>query len=176
VYLYFLRHGSPVEPIDWHGNERERPLTDEGRAELRAVAQGLLPLALPLAAIYTSPFTRARETAEIVAAALHVPVTEAPELAPGCDREALAALLARAPTASAANGLLLVGHEPDLSTLIGSLIGRHEPARVAMKKASCCCVAIAEGVTAAPALAGSGILVWLITAGQLALLAQLQGH
>jgi phosphohistidine phosphatase len=167
--LYFLRHGSAVEPGDWHGNDHERPLTDAGRAELRAVAEGLLRLNLQLDAIYTSPLLRARETAAIIAAALNLSTITAPEPSPGCNLERLAALFARDPAARAANALLPAGHEPDLSALIGLLIGQGNPARVAMKKASCCCVDISGSTSE---LAGNGTLVWLLTAAHLALLAR----
>ena len=85
MQVYFLRHGRAVAANMWRGAEPERPLTDEGRDELRQLARGLKRIGVAPDAIYTSPFTRAKETAEIVGAALGVAVTPAVELAPGCD-------------------------------------------------------------------------------------------
>jgi phosphohistidine phosphatase len=168
MQLYFLRHGRAFDPDMWRGDEPERPLMDEGRDELRRVARGLKWMGVMPDAIYTSPFTRAKETAEIVGAALGVGVTPAAELAPGCDLDRLTAMLATALTAGQPKSLLIVGHEPDLSTLVGMLIGRDGPARVEMKKASCARVDVSLTTGAALALAGCGTLAWLLRAKQLA--------
>ncbi|GAB3089186.1 bifunctional RNase H/acid phosphatase [Nocardioides zeae] len=52
------------------------PLVEEGRAQVRATADWLRPLADEAAAVVTSPVRRTRESAEILAAALEVPVVE----------------------------------------------------------------------------------------------------
>ena len=168
MQLYFLRHGSAVEPERWRGAEAERPLTDEGRAEMRRVARGLKWLGMAPDAILTSPYTRARETAEMVGAALRVAVTPVEALAPGCDLDGLAAALGTASGSGLPDSVLLVGHEPDLSTLVGLLIGTQGPARVEMKKASCARVEVAVTSISTQALAGRGTLEWLLRAKQIA--------
>jgi phosphohistidine phosphatase SixA len=105
-----------------------------------------------------------------VGAALSVAVTPAAELAPGCNLDGLTTLLAAALAAGQPKSLLIVGHEPDLSTLVGELIGRDGPAQVEMKKASCARVDVSLTTGSALALAGRGILVWLLRAKQLALI------
>lgn len=170
MQLYFLRHGRAVASDMWRGAEPERPLTDEGRDELRQVARGLKRIGVAPDAICTSPFTRAKETAEIVGAALSVVVTPAAELAPGCNLDRLTTMLAAALAAGEPKGILIVGHEPDLSTLVGELIGRDGPAQVEMKKASCARVDISLTTGAALALAGCGTLAWLLRPKQLALI------
>ncbi|MGH2515746.1 MAG: SixA phosphatase family protein, partial [Ktedonobacterales bacterium] len=107
---------------------------------------------------------RARETAELVGAALHASITLAPELTPGCELEGLAALLNTATGTGPLESVLLVGHEPDLSMLIGLLIGRNGPARVEMKKASCARVDVSGDADSPAALAEHGTLVWLLRA------------
>lgn len=168
MHLYFLRHGRAVEAGEWGGPEPERPLTPEGRDELRRVARGLRWVAPAPVALYTSPYVRARETAELVALALGAPVIAADELKPGADLDELAAVLARASTPQPPDGLFVVGHEPNLSTLVGLLIGWHGPARIEMKKAACARVDIALTNGAPGSLAGRGTLAWLLTAKQLA--------
>lgn len=69
--FYLVRHGE----TDWNREEVFRgrfdvPLNDRGRQEAQAAAQRLA--AAGLAAVYTSPLARARETAEIVARAASV--------------------------------------------------------------------------------------------------------
>lgn len=168
MHLYFLRHGRAVESSGWDGPEPERPLTPEGRSELRQVARGLRWIAPAPVAFYTSPYTRARETAELVAQALGAPVIRADELMPGADLDGLAAVLAHSSTTQPPDGLFVVGHEPDLSTLAGLLIGLHGPARIEMKKAACARVDIGLTNGSSGSLAGRGMLAWLLTAKQLA--------
>jgi len=56
-------------------------LSDEGRAQIRAVADWLRPLADRVDAVVTSPVRRTRESAEIIAAALGRTVAEEPGFA-----------------------------------------------------------------------------------------------
>ncbi len=174
--LYVMRHGRAASRADWTTSDEERPLTDEGRERSRAAARGLEALGVKPAAIITSPYERARETAAIVAA-LGIPLEQEAALGPGADLDALAAVLAaHADDAE----LLIVGHEPDLSTLVGELIGGNRGAGVEMKKGACACVnlpgrALRKAAGAAERLAGAGTLVWLLTAPQLALLGTTSG-
>jgi phosphohistidine phosphatase len=167
MQLYIVRHGQAVESEAWAGAERDRPLTAEGRDEMRAAARGLRRLSVDVDAMYTSPLARARATADVIAAALDAPLHELDQLAPGATLDALAHVLSRHPRASA---LLVVGHEPDLSDMIGELIGSHGPAHIEMKKGACCRVNVPDSsaLSSAAALQGRGILAWLLTAKQLA--------
>ena len=190
--LYFVRHGQAVEPQDWQGAEAARPLTPEGAAQMRLAAQGIASLigsgskhgvsddaSERITHIYSSSFVRARQTADLVAAALGLPaasVEERTELASGCDLGQMAPLIVGNPNV---DGLIFVGHEPDLSRIIGALIASdpHAIAHVEMKKGACCRVDLSggphvpRGANAARTLAGRGTLAWLLTAKQLARLA-----
>lgn len=57
------------------------PLADEGRAQVRATATWLRPLAAEATTVVASPVRRTRESAEIVAAVLDLPLVEEPGLA-----------------------------------------------------------------------------------------------
>lgn len=57
------------------------PLSEEGRAQARAAAQWLAALGDRVDAVLSSPVRRTRETAEVVAAALDLPVSEEPGFA-----------------------------------------------------------------------------------------------
>lgn len=162
--LYFLRHGKAGNPRSTAEADARRPLTDEGRDELRAAAHGLRWLGIKPDAMYSSPLTRAQETAAIVADVLGCPVTETPLLAPGGDLRRVAPLFSQHDDDAA---LFLVGHEPDLSGMIGQLISPASEASVSMKKGACCYIELATGALHQPALAGEGTLMWLLTAKQL---------
>lgn len=57
------------------------PLSEDGRAQARAAAQWLAALGDRVDAVLSSPVRRTRETAEVVAAALDLPVSEEPGFA-----------------------------------------------------------------------------------------------
>jgi phosphohistidine phosphatase len=119
MHLAIFRHGRAVDRAIWAGDDRDRPLTEEGRARTQAVAEHLTPL-ISAQAIWTSPWLRARATADIAARAWGLPVASQALLAgdgPG------PAPIAKAIMAADSPNLVLVGHEPDLSTLAGWLGG-----------------------------------------------------
>lgn len=165
MHLYFLRHGRAANTGDWSGDDDSRPLTEQGRDELREVARGLRRLDLGLDAILSSPLARARETAQIVAAELGLSAVETPLLEPGCDLPQLAQLAKEYETAQ---DLMVVGHEPDFSSMIGALVGVRGPAHVEMKKAACCRVDLPTPSLAPDGIAATGTLVWLLHAKHLA--------
>jgi len=131
-----------------------RPLTQIGIDELEAEVEALKRLRLVPDVILTSPLVRAKQTAEIIAAGLgrKKMLVESKLLAPGCTLERLRELIEQHPE----DCVMVVGHEPDFSRLIGSLIGP-SGAAVEVKKAALAGVRI-DG-TIRP---GSGLLVRLL--------------
>jgi len=134
--------------------DAERPLTDLGRRRMEGAARGLKRLAPEVARVVTSPWTRARETAEIVAGAYDkLPVSATTLLLPGADPEALLAWV----FGKAHPGLsALVGHEPSLSEWIGWAATGKAVSLVDMKKGGACLLTFA----AKPA-PGTGVILWL---------------
>ena len=170
--LVFLRHGLASDRETWTGPDADRPLTEEGRMELQAAAIGFARLDLKLDAILTSPFARAAQSAEIVAPVLGLRPIVWPALASGFTLAALGPLLQ---AHADMRRLMLVGHEPDFSEIVGRLVTGRSPARLTLKKGGCCCVDLGgHDVSAAGGdgdkLAGRGALVWLLTPKQLALI------
>jgi len=139
--IYFLRHGVAVEPEDWKGNDYDRPLTDDGRERMRREAKAIRKLELKLDAILTSPLLRAKETADIVARELRMPSKEDERLGGDFDVPSLEAILQGCADLKA---LMLVGHEPSMSSVIGRLIG---VARIDLKKGGLACVELADAST-----------------------------
>ena len=126
--LYFLRHGIAADVGPTGTGDAGRPLTKEGIAKMQVSARGIRRLGLRLDALLSSPLVRAHETAVIIARELGLELQLAEKLAPGCDPAQLFALLGEY---RGAERVMLVGHEPDFSSLIGVLTGG---SHVLMKK------------------------------------------
>ncbi len=151
--LFFLRHG-PADRSQFDGHDDDlRPLTDSGRRRMRTVADVIARLEPNLDAVITSPLLRAAETAEIVATRLGLrdELRVDARLGLGFDLPALAAMLAG--LQGDHRHIMLVGHEPGFSTVIGELIG---DGHVCMKKG-----ALAR-VDLMPGHGPRGQLVWLL--------------
>ncbi len=115
--LLFLRHGI-AEDVTGTTRDFDRALTKEGRDQLNQIARGLQRLGVKPGIILTSPLTRARQTAEIVAPILQVPVEIVDELQTGCTLEDVTKLLGR----YSHDTVMLVGHEPDFSAAAARLM------------------------------------------------------
>jgi len=128
-----MRHGS-AEDVSASGLDEDRALTLVGRDRVRSVARALAANEEAPAFIVSSPLVRALQTAEIVAATLKLSdkggnVEARRAMAPGGD----AVALVRSMVGEGKKRCMVVGHEPDLSGLIASLVG--EPLPVPMDKA-----------------------------------------
>jgi phosphohistidine phosphatase len=127
--LWVLRHAE-AEP---HGTrpDAERTLTARGERQARAAGAAVARMGVEFEAVLFSPKVRAMETAKLAAqsagAVLGEPIREHPPLAVGYD--AIQALSDLAELAADAR-LMIVGHEPDLASVIGDLTG----AAVGLKK------------------------------------------
>jgi len=131
--LYLVRHGIAVPHGDPGYSDDDRPLTDEGRTRMRQVARGLRHLRVKPDRILASPLPRARETAEIVAKALGL--TDALESADALRADNDAASIRDWVHSLPAGDLMLVGHNPSLSDLVGLLIkGEHGLPLVELRK------------------------------------------
>ncbi|HTY15197.1 MAG TPA: phosphohistidine phosphatase SixA [Methanoregulaceae archaeon] len=130
--VYILRHGKAGlhTPGD---DDSSRSLTDKGRIEIEEIAQWLKYREISFDSIATSPLERARETGAIIAAGLGQELTceTWPSLSTGGDPEAICRDIR---DHSGMFSLLLVGHEPTLSSLIGLMISGNSNAGIMMAK------------------------------------------
>jgi len=152
VKVYFLRHGIAADRDEWKGDDFERPLTAEGRERMEREAKALAKLGLEPGVIVTSPLVRAKQTAEILADALKMrkKLVEDERVAQNFDRVKLAGVLQ---DHAGVDEVVIVGHEPDFSALVGDLVGG---AAIALKKGGLACVELTS------ASAPAGELLWLI--------------
>ncbi len=78
-HIVFLRHGESVgNAKGYFQGQSDFPLTGRGRAQAHALAERWLAEGVTFDQAIASPLSRARETAEIVAGALGVPLEFAP--------------------------------------------------------------------------------------------------
>jgi phosphohistidine phosphatase len=161
VELFILRHGKAETPGKGM-TDADRRLTGKGRSEIAAVAQWMASEDYLFDVIATSPLVRARETAAIVADTLGEPnnVVTWKCLVPGGDPDEVCREISRF---AEDNLILLVGHEPLLSTLVGRIITGGENAGIVMTKGG-----LAKIRNFSYAERPSGELHWLLTAKQMA--------
>jgi phosphohistidine phosphatase len=118
MHLILVRHAKAADGAP----DELRPLTSEGRAQARRLAEQLHTDEVRPDAIVTSPLLRARQTAEIIAEALGADVLQDERLSPGATAEDVtAAVSGRGET------VVAVGHQPDCSRIAAALTGAPEP-------------------------------------------------
>lgn len=127
--LYLIRH---ADAVDLHPDEA-RPLSDRGRAQVKALAKFLGNSgAFEAEEIWHSSLVRARETAELLVKGLQFPgvCREVDGLRPEDDPHEIARRVGKLDRAVA-----LVGHEPFMSALASLLVtGKTYPIAFLMKK------------------------------------------
>lgn len=165
--LYLLRHGLAVEPGSAEfAKDSERPLTPKGERKLWKIGQAMQEMELSLDWLLSSPYVRARQTAEIVADTLGLgkKLAFSETLTPaGSTKKLIELLQLRRP---AAEDVLLVGHEPYLSQLISLLVSGDVESNVQMKKGGLCKLS-----TEALEHGRCATLEWLLTPRQMCLMA-----
>jgi len=160
MQLLIVRHGIAAEQEDWAPRpDEERPLTERGELRMQEGARGLRQLVPEVRAVLTSPLKRAVQTADIVAAAYDLSPRVVPELAAGRDPHDILSVLE---SMAGPDTVALVGHEPDLSTLVGLLLSGEARSLVSLGKGGACLLELDE--RAEP---GRATLLWLLRPGQL---------
>jgi len=121
MQLYVVEHGIAVEGGEGIADEW-RPLTDKGRRRFQKTARAFGKLGRRLDLILTSPLVRAVQTAEILAGETEPgEVAVLAELDPKFDVEAVRNAIAS--RAGKAEAVAIVGHEPQLSSVLAALTG-----------------------------------------------------
>jgi phosphohistidine phosphatase len=153
VIVYFLRHG--IAERQSPGGDRARRLTEEGKAELGRVLAFAKKAQVKPEMVLCSPYVRAVETAGL---AMEVLALEGSySLAEALVPESSAIHLWNEVRTQGADSMLVVSHEPLLSSTVAWVLGSSR-AMVLFPPAGL--VGIEFGSTGAD---GAGVLRWMVT-------------
>ena len=147
--LYLLRHGHAERGEDKSDFKRE--LTKKGIERTTASAKTLIALEAKPMHLFSSPLVRARQTADILAAAFGIKVDVREEVGPGFSMAAVEKLIT---SFDNSQEVMFVGHEPDFSKTVSELIGG---GRIVMKKGG---LARIDVISRSPL---RGELVWMLS-------------
>ena len=132
--LFFIRHAIAMEREEHVGSDLKRPLTEEGRRKARKAFRGLDRSLEPPLLIISSAATRAYQTAALLREIWpRAKYLELADLNPGAGPEELQQILT---SRRNLERIALVGHEPDFSEMIASLVSMDGSTALAVKKAS----------------------------------------
>lgn len=155
---FLIRHAA-AEDVAPAGDDSRRALTAGGRRDAARLAKRLARAGVAFAHLATSPYLRARETAQALAdAGVAASVELARELAPGTDLRAIIRRL-QAWRREGLGDAALVGHQPDLSRLVETLVWGEVRGAVELKKGGAAALELPERGP----LVGACRLLWLLT-------------
>jgi phosphohistidine phosphatase len=161
--LYLLRHAFAAKRDGIEDDDHNRPLTPKGIKKMHQNAKGMKVLGLSFDLILSSPYLRAKQTAEIVLQDLKIEnnkIAFTKNLIPGASFEKLIREI-NTRFLNATN-ILLVGHEPHLTQLISFLLTGGTPIPITFKKGSLCQLSIQKLSESECA-----VLDWLLLPSQL---------
>jgi phosphohistidine phosphatase len=160
MFIYIARHAWAGERGDprWP-DDSLRELTPDGIDRYKKVVKALAARGLAPKRIATSPYTRCRETAEIIAkhVASNPKIDDLEALEPGSDLEPLLEWSREQGDADTC----WVGHSPDVERLAADLIG-DGAARIRFAKGAVAAISFESEIKS-----GAGELYWLATAKSL---------
>src|SRR5437763_1508855 len=154
--LYIVRHADAGSRAKWDGDDHDRPLSQLGHRQARALGDAFRQRGLAVDTVVCSPTVRTRQTAEsFLQAWPEAPATHYTDLlAPG---ELRKRKLAKQLTNLGVESVVIVGHDPDLPAFLGWLIGA-DPENVHLEKGGAALVTFKDD----PAK-GEGRLGWVVT-------------
>ena len=156
--IYLIRHSNAVEPgTPGYEDDSLRPLTEKGRDKMKDIASAFKKMGLKPDLIVSSPYVRARETAEILAKVLKYKqeLTFSDSLVPSGNADEI---IGEINEKYSVDELVLVGHEPCISALIGTLTVGNPELAINIKNGGICCLSSDDLHTDRKA-----VLEWLLT-------------
>ena len=153
MILYIVRHAiAEAQGV----TDAERELTKEGIEKMEKAAAGLRSLGIAPELILTSPYVRARQTAEILVnmVSARPSLKETPALVPHGNRAELYREILKQ---DGIGEIMLVGHQPSLGKIAGEIAWGSAEHALDLKKGGACAIEI-DKVTASP----RGILLWFM--------------
>lgn len=139
MYLYLMRHANAGTVRENPALDSKRALVKEGKEQCIMMARVLGAVKAPVDAILSSPLKRARQTAQLVATELgyEAQVEVSPALGLNATYSEFQQLLAKY---TDHDGILVVGHNPNIFQFLGRLITGNGGAAVRMRKGSIACI------------------------------------
>ena len=133
--LYLMRHADAGVARDNPVLDAKRALIKEGKEQCMLMARVLGALKVQVDVIVSSPLKRALQTAQFVGTELgyEAKVEVSKGLAPGADYAAFQQLLNKY---SDREGVLVVGHNPNLFQFLGRLVTGNGGAAIRLRKGS----------------------------------------
>lgn len=133
--LYLMRHADAGMPRENPALDAKRALIKDGKEQCMLMARVLSALKAQVDVIVSSPLKRALQTAQFVGTELgyDAKVEISPALALDADYAAFQKLLARY---ADREGVLMVGHNPNLFQFLGRLVTGNGGAAIRMRKGS----------------------------------------
>lgn len=158
MLIYFVRHGI-AEDAEFLQSDSERALTPEGIRKMQKVGSTLAELDLAIETIISSPYVRARQTAEIIVEEISFKkeLVFDKRIIPSASFKEFGNLLQEMSTGG---NMMFVGHEPSISSFVSGICADHA-LRMDFKKGAVCCIEL----TNSNALRGN--LKWYATPAQL---------
>lgn len=120
--LFFMRHAKAEErDTALYRDDSQRPLSDAGVKQIKEAAAGLKREGVRIDRIYSSPYVRARQTADITAQKIGFTgkIIFKDALCPGAEFAGLRGLIDLCPDDEK---VLFVGHEPAISRFVSMLL------------------------------------------------------
>ena len=138
--LYLVRHAIAEDLAD-HEDDSLRPLTEKGREKMKRIAVALNEIGVQPDLIVSSPYVRASQTASVLAKSLNykeellysdflVPMAEPNDMIGEINEK------------YSVDELMLVGHEPNLSSLASVLLAGSPDLSINFKKGGVCCLSV----------------------------------
>lgn len=139
MFLYIMRHANAGTVRESPELDAKRGLIKEGKEQCILMARLLGALKAPIDVIVSSPLKRARQTAQLVGTELgyDAQVEVSPALGLNASYAEFQALLAKY---ADREGILVVGHNPNIFQFLGRTITGNGGAAVRMRKGSIACV------------------------------------
>ena len=138
--LYLIRHAI-AEDAAGYEDDSLRPLTKKGHEKMKKIAKALENLGVKPGLIVSSPFLRARQTASVLARELKYEkeIIQSDSLVPmGKPDDMIGEINEKFQVEE----LMLVGHEPNMSSLTGTLLAVSPELAINFKKGGVCCLTV----------------------------------
>ena len=139
--LYILRHGiSEARNESKYPNDLERPLSKRGKSKINEIGELMDDLDIKPDYILSSPAKRSSESAKLIQKMLGIKkerLLTSNNLLPELP---ISGIIEEISEKYESKDVLLVGHEPMLSTLISQLTSGNPDATIQLKKGALCCL------------------------------------